>query len=90
MIERAIGIDFIKKFKQPPITDDTLADCESNEDTPIKGIIDDVKTNGDDIVDSAFEGIFVEKPSSSGDEIPAMKLYGDEYASWMDHLIHMP
>jgi hypothetical protein len=29
MIERAIGIDFIKQFKQPPITDDTLTDCES-------------------------------------------------------------
>jgi hypothetical protein len=43
MIERAIGIDFIKQFKQPPITDDTLTDCESNEDTPIEGIIDGVK-----------------------------------------------
>jgi hypothetical protein len=52
MIERAIGIGFIKQFKQPPITDDTLTDCESNEDTPIEGIIDGVKTNGDDIVDS--------------------------------------
>jgi hypothetical protein len=27
MIERAIGIGFIKQFKQPPITDDTLTDC---------------------------------------------------------------
>jgi hypothetical protein len=36
MIERAIGIGFIKQFKQPPITDDTLTDCESNEDTQLK------------------------------------------------------
>jgi hypothetical protein len=32
----------------------------------------------------------VEEPSSSGHEIPATKLYGNEYLSWMDHLIHMP
>jgi hypothetical protein len=74
MIERAIGIGFIKQFKQPPITDDTLTDCESNEDTPIEGIIDGVKTNGDDIVDSNSEGILVEEPSSSGHEVPATKL----------------